>query len=278
MNEMIRYENFMITLINILKNTFLYSLFVHMRDKLCAEHKISRDIKVANILQSLKEGTYFIQVGACDGITCDPIHSLIIQNNWSGILIEPVKYYFDQLKSNYNGMNNLIFENVFIGENNIIRDFYYIDSNVASEMNGEGPHNNWAYGQGSFSKEVITREIKSNAFRGKWYRDNIPRFISSIRSIKVPSITINDLIKKYAPQKVDLLQIDAQGFDYNIIKSIDFDLWKPKIINFESSMFPKEKKSCNLFLKKKGYAIIEYGCDMLAVLNETGRAQTNDKK
>ena len=41
---------------------------------------------------------FFIQVGANDGITVDPIHKYIIEYHWNGILIEPQPGVFDQLK------------------------------------------------------------------------------------------------------------------------------------------------------------------------------------
>ena len=55
-------------------------------------------------------------------------------------------------------------------------------------MNGDGPFNNWAHGQGSFNLEVVIYWIKKNIFRGKKYIEKIPYFISSIESINVKII------------------------------------------------------------------------------------------
>ena len=63
-------------------------------------------------------------------------------------------------------------------------------------------------------------------------------------------------------KKVDLLQIDCEGYDWKILQTIDLGLWKPKIINFESALLSEEnKRQSRLFLEKQGYAWFEYGLD-----------------
>ena len=37
--------------------------------------------------------SFFIEVGTCDFDTCEQL----IKNDWDGIVIEPVKYYYDKL-------------------------------------------------------------------------------------------------------------------------------------------------------------------------------------
>ena len=45
---------------------------------------------------------FFIQIGANDGISVDPIHNLVKKNNWTGILFEPGKDAFgDLIKSSF---------------------------------------------------------------------------------------------------------------------------------------------------------------------------------
>ena len=43
-------------------------------------------------------------------------------------------------------------------------------------------------------------------------------------------------MKTYKIKKIDLLQIDTEGYDAEIILNIDFDLMKPKIIRFEHGL------------------------------------------
>jgi hypothetical protein len=59
------------------------------------------------------ESIRFINVGANDGISKDPVYQLI-QEGWKGILIEPIPYYFNNLKENLKDYEGLIFENIAI--------------------------------------------------------------------------------------------------------------------------------------------------------------------
>ncbi len=56
------------------------------------------------IYSSHKSGINFVQIGACDGnwkASNDPIQRFILQNqNWHGVMLEPVPYLFDTLATN----------------------------------------------------------------------------------------------------------------------------------------------------------------------------------
>ena len=45
-----------------------------------------------------KDDFFFIQVGANDGVMCDPIRQFIVKHSWGCILVEPVPDYFELLK------------------------------------------------------------------------------------------------------------------------------------------------------------------------------------
>ncbi|GBR07092.1 FkbM family methyltransferase [Asaia siamensis] len=51
--------------------------------------------------------------------------------------------------------------------------------------------------------------------------------------IRVPNIHVNRLMKEVG--NIDFLSIDCEGLDYDIIKSIDFESYKPYIIQCEPS-------------------------------------------
>jgi hypothetical protein len=98
-------------------------------------------------------------------------------------------------------------------------------------MNGDGPFNDWAAGQGSFSKKFIINEIYKNSFRGNKYNINIQKFIKEISSL----IVFCDKISKYKISKseISLLVLDVQGYEYYILKSINFKKQKFSIIYLE---------------------------------------------
>jgi FkbM family methyltransferase len=52
----------------------------------------------------------------------------------------------------------------------------------------------------------------------------------------VRCLTFDELLSEYDVEHIDLLQIDTEGYDAEIIKSIDFSKTKPSIIRFEHNL------------------------------------------
>jgi len=52
---------------------------------------------------------------------------------------------------------------------------------------------------------------------------------------EIEAKTLNDVLKnsKYNGQQIDFLNIDVQGYDYKVLKSLDFKVYKPKYICIE---------------------------------------------
>jgi len=71
-------------------------------------------------------------------------------------------------------------------------------------------------------------------------------------------VQINDVVSKYFHPYPNLLSIDVEGLDIDILKSMNFDTYKPEVICVESitfSMTNEETKVSEVidFLNSKGY-------------------------
>jgi len=151
-----------------------------------------------------------IQIGANNGK--DHVFDLIKENQNSlelAILIEPIPFIINELKSQYENINNVIVENIAITDNKDIKTMtlYYLgDSN---------------YEVSSFSKNhVITHKPPGSSY--------------PLESLEVSCFTINDIMDKYNLDIIDYLFIDTEGLDVHIIASIDFTKYKFKNIIFEA--------------------------------------------
>ncbi len=84
----------------------------------------------------------------------------------------------------------------------------------------------------------------------------------------MPALSVSSLLSKHAVSKIDLLQIDAEGFDYEIIKMFDSSAVKPLIINFEHAHIPGPlRRECWQHLAKRGYSLaVASGMDTVAYL------------
>ncbi|MCL1463532.1 FkbM family methyltransferase [Argonema galeatum] len=73
----------------------------------------------------------------------------------------------------------------------------------------------------------------------------------------VPMLTLSSLIKKYNEEKIDVLKIDAEGYDINILESCKplFEAKAIKTVFWETANSPEEENIME-FLERLGYSKI----------------------
>jgi FkbM family methyltransferase len=194
---------------------------------------------------------FFIQIGSNDGILDDILNERILKHNYKGILVEPVPYLFDKLVKNYNQkLNNLIFENVAIGNMNHKLPFYRLD------VKNQGGVTFWYEGLGSFKKNVLLK-----------HKNAIPEFDELLVTELIDLITFQDLIQKHQITFINLLHIDTEGYEFEILSSIDFSTIKIDIILFEHKHLSTfELNSIQKKLKKNDFIVKRYNnFDSLAI-------------
>jgi FkbM family methyltransferase len=191
----------------------------------------------------------FVQVGANDGLQRDPLRPYIVACNWSGILIEPVPYVFARLKELYDGHPRVVLENVAIADENSSRTLYYLPQSTDPGL----PQ--WYDALASFRKDVL---LKHDSF--------IPDIADRVASLEVPCVTFDTLCERNALSTVDVIQIDTEGFDYEVVKLIDVEKYAPTILMYESlHLSPQDKADCAALLKRHGYELLSDGMDTLAL-------------
>jgi FkbM family methyltransferase len=194
---------------------------------------------------------FFVQVGSNDATHGDPLRRFILERSWSGIMIEPVRYVFDRLVENYAGREGLIFENVAVADANEAREFFYL-----GETDDDLPK--WYDRIGSFSRDTLLK-----------HRSRIPDIEDRIVRCEVPCRTLETLLDQHGVDHVDLIQVDAEGYDFEIIKLIDFKRFKPAVILYEHKHLDEgDRAACATHLESKGYVRSEIGPDTLCVLKE----------
>ena len=71
-------------------------------------------------------------------------------------------------------------------------------------------------------------------------------------SIEEETTTINDLIKQYKIQHIDILFLDNEGMDYQVLSSLDLESVQPKCICIEDHEYLNgSSKICNFLEKNK---------------------------
>ena len=88
-----------------------------------------------------------------------------------------------------------------------------------------------------------------------------------IEETKVDCLTFESFIKKFDVPKFDFLFMDCEGYDHEILKTIDFSRYTPKLINFESKFLSDiDRKECEERLMSYGYQLFRHGNDTCAFL------------
>lgn len=170
--------------------------------------QLGQDMWVNEILNGKKNG-FFVEIGAHDGITLSNSYFFEKELNWKGICIEASPFSFELLKKN----RDCICHNAFLDciKGNMI-DFHC--------------SNNPSYG--SELSYGINRELQT-IYAGTTNRIvNLNKLIGDeyYKCIEIKSEIISDIFKEYnIPNVIDYLSIDVEGAEYNILKTIEFDLY-----------------------------------------------------
>lgn len=199
---------------------------------------------------------FFIQVGANDGTSADPVTKLINKYNLRGLLVEPQPKTFKKLVKNYQDQNQLIFENSAIWTQDGTVTFYAVRED-------EPGLPIWCYQIANLERDRVLAMLSDGQ-----NELNISQNLESlIEEIPVPALTFKTLLSKHNIQKLDLLVIDTIGYDFEIIKMIPFDSIKPPIIHFEHALLSlDERVACFKYLTGLGYSLSQAGVDTIAYL------------
>lgn len=162
-------------------------------------NKITND-DFSNLFKE-KSAVHFIQIGANNGITVDPVNKLIKSNpNWIGILFEPGHQAFNELVKTYEGYDDLVLLNMAVSDIDGITTLYCGETT---------PHFTLDKMKATHMFNVVPREVE------------------------VAVISPKTIIEEFGITHLDLLQIDTEGRDFTIIKSFLENGLLPDVIRFE---------------------------------------------
>jgi FkbM family methyltransferase len=207
----------------------------------------------------------FIQVGANDGFYHDPLHKFIRMYGWQGVLLEPqpavFKYYLSKLHRKTPGVHAI---NAALSNHDGEQTMYKIAFS----------HLRWATGLTSFKREALEKAIDSGHVGrlAARYGEQLPATRQEyIAEEKIQSISAETLIAKFNLKKVDWVQIDAEGYDFEIIKLLKIDQTKPRVIVYEKShLSENDQRACIALLRANNYEVINIDENTVAMKKPLG--------
>ncbi len=188
----------------------------------------------------------FVQVGANDGVSFDFLYEFVIKRKSVGIVIEPIKEYFNELLKNYKDLPEIIKVNKAIHPVDKEVVIYRISQDAISK------YPSWVKGIASIDAEHHKKTNINSA-------DIIKETVQAETLMK----TIRDNFRNY---KIDYFQVDTEGFDFEVIKMVDFTKFSPKIIKYEFvNLNETEQKQLRALLKGQGYYLFNEFGDTIGV-------------
>lgn len=215
--------------------------------------KFSERVKPRFILENILNKNFpvnsnfsFVQIGAHDGKSFDFLYDFLKLRKCNGIVVEPINFYFEKLVMNFSSFENVKAFNLAIHDSQSNVSIF----RVASKHLDKYP--DWAEG--------ISSVLLSHLDKFRIERSDIEEEV-------VPAVTLMELITlKPDLPPLDLIQIDVEGFDYEILKMIDFREMKPSIIKFECvNLSSADLNSSITLLRKNGYFVFQEMNDCIAI-------------
>lgn len=214
----------------------------------------------ANEKKNKSRDTFCFQVGANDGKNNDPVHVFFRDYGWQGLLVEPQTDVFEnELKKTYANNLNVKLENVALAESDGELPFYRVAISKAR----------WATGLSSFDLKSLQSHLQSGYIIRKAQDEGVEIPTDEaliIEKVMVPTATVDSLLKRHQVKNFDVLCVDTEGFDYQILKLIDFSRYTPDLILFESkNLSDQDYVDAKNLLLKAGYQLFWEKGDTLAI-------------
>jgi FkbM family methyltransferase len=203
---------------------------------------------VLSLVRRCTNPVYFVNIGANDGLSGDPLREFIVRCGWHGLLVEPVPHVFERLARAYRGRTGVTCVNAAISETTGERPFWYLRRNDVLPP---------GYDQvGSFDKDQVMVHDKGE----------FPGLEPYLESRSVTCLTLRDLLARHGAPNVDVYLIDAEGYDARIVSQIGLDTHRPLVIIYEHQhLSPAERQLTRQHLANAGYDVREVSGNTVAV-------------
>ena len=202
--------------LHIIQNIYIKNKFFLNRKTYAME---GEDLEIVKILKNINNG-FYVDAGGYHPIDRNNTY-LLYKKNWRGINIDLSKFSIDLF--------------------NFTRP---LDININAAVTNNDGYETFYYQKQLSQLTTIKKNIANQRMQG------------SIKEKKIKSEKLSTIINntKYKNRKIDFLNIDLEGADFDALQSLNFEIYRPKLICVEIYDENIEMSEINLFLKNLNYS------------------------
>jgi len=204
---------------------------------------------------------FFLQIGGFDGESFDPLRPHVLAHNLRGLIVEPIPQYYEKLRALYAGSPAVRTANVAVAEQDGERTLWRFNPE-AVEKGLLLPH---FAGISSFVMEDLLSD-SGVLGRSSPNAETTAILRKLVQPVAVQCRTMESLLQVFSIDRVDILQIDTEGYDFVILKLFDFARHRPFIVHYEHQhLSAADAAAAAALLSGFGYRLIPQQFDTLAV-------------
>lgn len=182
-------------------------------------------------------------------MSTDPLRKYIERCGWRGVMLEPQPGPASRLRELYKENQGIAVVEAAIDDQCRTRTLYTVEADYDVPT--------WAGGMASFDRNHI---LKHDYL--------IPNIASRVRELQVNCTVFSEVLERLPGERLDLLQVDAEGADGYVLSLFPFEQIKPAIVQWEIKNMTRQQQEETLdLLGGHGYLVARANSeDMLAVL------------
>lgn len=204
------------------------------------------DFLLSKLFEGREKG-FFVEVGCIDGRRfSNTLH--FEEKGWTGICVEAHPDYIALLKQN---RSHSIVVHCAAGEKDEDEVTFYANS------------------RGSLSTLDKSQEDK--------FRNEYGKYFTGFEEKKVSKRRLDSVFREAGAKKIDFLSIDIEGHEYEALKGIDFNKYRPAVLVIEEDE-PESQKLINDLLSPHGYEVIARLANNFIYSIDKGLASAVDNK
>ena len=194
----------------------------------------------------------FLQIGALElKGHFEPVAMARKFPDYRGILVDAQPVAIARLTEKYGGDERINIVHAAITKSGEKVPFFHVD-------NRDGQFPDWVLGTASLNKQSILK-----------FSREFPGLEDRVVETLVDGATIASLLDQQGFKSLDLLMIDAEGYDYELLRVFPFERLRPSVVFLEHAhLDARQREAAVSLLVQHGYRVALLPSDILAVQEE----------